>query len=38
VLDTELNLPARAAKPDVERGMGGHILAEGQLMGTYKRK
>jgi hypothetical protein len=37
-LDAELNLPARAAKQDVERAMRGHILAEGQLMGTYKRK
>jgi hypothetical protein len=37
-LDTELNLPAHAAKPDVERAMRGHILAEEQLMGTYKRK
>ena len=37
-LDAELHLPARAAKQDVERAMRGHILAEGQLMGTYKRK
>ncbi len=37
-LDTELNLPARATKQEVERAMRGHILADGQLMGTYQRK
>ena len=37
-LDTELNLPAKATKKDLLRAMEGHILAEGQLMGIYKRK
>lgn len=37
-LDTALNLKARATKPELRRVMEGHILAEGQLMGTYKRK
>lgn len=37
-LDTELDLPPRATKQAVERAMRGHILAEGQLMGTYQRK
>jgi Raf kinase inhibitor-like YbhB/YbcL family protein len=37
-LDTELSLPPKATKKDLLRAMEGHILAEGQLMGTYKRK
>ena len=37
-LDAELQLKARATKKDLVRAMEGHILAEGQLMGTYKRK
>jgi Raf kinase inhibitor-like YbhB/YbcL family protein len=37
-LDTELQLGARAAKKDLVRAMEGHILAEGQLMGTYQRR
>ena len=37
VLDIELSLKPRAAKKDVVSAMQGHILAEGQLMGTYKR-
>jgi Raf kinase inhibitor-like YbhB/YbcL family protein len=37
-LDTELNLGAGATKGDVEKAMQGHILAEGKLMGKYKRK
>lgn len=36
-LDTELDLPADATKVDVVRAMEGHILAQGQLMGTYSR-
>ena len=36
-LDTELTLKPRSTKKDVLRAMEGHILAEGQLMGTYKR-
>jgi Raf kinase inhibitor-like YbhB/YbcL family protein len=36
-LDTMLGLAPRATKKDVERAMAGHVLAEAQLMGTYKR-
>jgi Raf kinase inhibitor-like YbhB/YbcL family protein len=37
-LDTELALNPGAAKKDLVDAMRGHILAQGQLMGTYKRK
>ena len=37
-LDVVLQLKAKATKKDLVRAMEGHILAEGQLMGTYKRK
>jgi Raf kinase inhibitor-like YbhB/YbcL family protein len=37
-LDTELSLPSKASRKDVEKAMEGHILAETQLMGTYARK
>jgi Raf kinase inhibitor-like YbhB/YbcL family protein len=36
-LDVKLSLPAGATKSQVVDAMKGHILAEGQLMGTYKR-
>jgi Raf kinase inhibitor-like YbhB/YbcL family protein len=36
-LDITLNLPAGATKADVEKAMKGHILAQAQLMGRYKR-
>jgi len=36
-LDTELNLPEKATKQQVEKAMEGHILANAQLMGRYKR-
>jgi len=36
-LDTALNLKAGASKEDVLRAMEGHILAQGQLMGTYHK-
>lgn len=36
-LDTELNLPEKATKQQIEKAMEGHILAETQLMGRYKR-
>jgi Raf kinase inhibitor-like YbhB/YbcL family protein len=36
-LDTTLNLPQGATKAEVEEAMQGHILADGQLMGTYQR-
>src|SRR5262245_32340041 len=37
-LDTTLDLRPRATKKEVVDAMKGHILAEGQFMGTYKRK
>jgi len=37
-LDTTLTLPPSATKADLERAMQGHVLAAGQLMGTYKRR
>ncbi len=36
-LDIVLNLPQGAAKKELERAMEGHILAQAQLMGRYKR-
>ncbi len=37
-LDASLGLKPGATKKEVERAMEKHVLAEGQLMGTYKRK
>jgi hypothetical protein len=36
-LDTKLNLKPRATKQDVERAMRGHVLAQAELMGKYRR-
>lgn len=36
-LDTQLSLGTGATKQQVEKAMAGHILAQGQLMGTYQR-
>jgi hypothetical protein len=36
-LDTSLSLPPGASKADLEKAMRGHILAQGQLIGTYSR-
>ncbi len=36
-LDTALTLQAGATKADLLRAMQGHILAQGQVIGTYKR-
>ena len=36
-LDTTLDLPPRATKAKVLEAMKGHILAEAQLIGRYKR-
>lgn len=38
VLDAVLGLKPGASKKELERAMDKHILAQGQLMGTYKRK
>ena len=37
-LDAQLDLQAGANKKELLRAMQGHILAEGQLMGKYKRQ
>ncbi len=37
-LDTNLSLKPRATKQDLLQAMEGHVLAKGQLMGTYQRK
>jgi hypothetical protein len=36
-LDTVLGLKSGASKGEVEKAMRGHILAQGQLIGTYQR-
>jgi len=36
-LDTVLDLGSTATKRDVEKAMEGHILAQGELMGTFRR-
>ena len=37
-LDATLSLESGATKKQVEAAMEGHVLAEGRLMGTYKRQ
>lgn len=37
-LDTALNLPSGATRKEVDAAMAKHVLAMGQLMGTYQRK
>ena len=37
-LDSELSLQSGATKKDVVKAMEGHILAQGELMGKYKRQ
>ena len=37
-LDAALDLKPGATKKELEAAMGKHVLAQGQLMGTYKRK
>ena len=36
-LDTVLDVPAGARRPELEQAMQGHVLARGELMGTYGR-
>ena len=36
-LDSALDLKAGATKAEVEKAMEGHIISQGQLMGTYHR-
>jgi len=37
-LDTELSLPTTAVKSDIEKVMAGHILAQTELIGLYKKQ
>jgi Raf kinase inhibitor-like YbhB/YbcL family protein len=37
-LDIMLNLPAGKTKKDIEKAIKGHIVASGELIGTYSRK
>jgi Raf kinase inhibitor-like YbhB/YbcL family protein len=37
-LDMRLNLDPKSGKADLEKAMEGHIIAQGQLMGAYKRE
>jgi Raf kinase inhibitor-like YbhB/YbcL family protein len=37
-LDSVLNLKAGATKADLENAMKGHVVGEGKVIGTYKRK
>jgi Raf kinase inhibitor-like YbhB/YbcL family protein len=37
-LDTEVDLAAGASKRELVKAMEGHILAQGQLIGKYKRQ
>lgn len=36
-LDCKLDLPAHARKADLEKAMGGHVIAFGELEGLYER-
>jgi len=37
-LDTMLSLPASASQAQLDAAMRGHVLSQGQLMGTYQRR
>ena len=37
-LEVLLDLPPNSTKADLLKAMDGHVLAQGQLMGTYQRK
>ena len=37
-LDMKLNLNPNSRKKDVEKAMKGHILAEGKIVGLYRRR
>jgi Raf kinase inhibitor-like YbhB/YbcL family protein len=37
-LDTELGVAAGLTKDELLRAIEGHVLAEGELVGTYERK
>ena len=37
-LDSELSLKAGASRAEVENAMQGHVIAQAELVGTYKRR
>jgi len=37
-LDTTLDIPAGSTKAAVEKAMKGHVVAQGEIMGTYQQK
>ena len=37
-LDRKLDLRSRASRSDLDRAMKGHILAQGEVMGRYRRR
>lgn len=37
-LDTMLHLPPSATRAELDAAMRGHVLSQGQLMGTYQRR
>ena len=37
-LDRRLNLDPKSGKAELEKAMEGHIIAQGQLLGVYKRE
>ncbi|TKJ38956.1 MAG: hypothetical protein CEE38_04475 [Planctomycetes bacterium B3_Pla] len=37
-LDSKLDVPSSSEKADLLKAMEGHVIAEGQLMGKYKRR
>jgi Raf kinase inhibitor-like YbhB/YbcL family protein len=37
-LDTKMNFKPWSRKDEIEKGMEGHIVAQGELMGLYKRE
>jgi len=37
-LDSLLNLPVSSTRPDLEKAMAGHIIDQGELIGTYTRQ
>ena len=37
-LDTTLDLPATTTRSDLDRAMKGHLLAQAETLGTYKRR
>jgi len=37
-LDTRLDLSPNSRKKDIERAMGAHIIAKGEIVGLYRRR